>query len=401
MDKINIFSHAEYRPRNMSNNIPFDYMPINRKGYGENELLGFCVNRVNNWLGIQPMVYTLYANKNEPNKYNFKKRALQKFEINNYSNTRNSFKNIIPKDIYGSIHNNSIQTEESFWGYLKDLKLLDVNGDGKTDILYNNGHISTNARICIECGPRGLKDCDNNTISINNNTHFANLSGNGLPDIVQITENNKIEYRFSLGNGLWSSSFMFKPYGYNYKDIFLDNKGLIKHKDPTDSRLVNIVFADLIGNGCSDMIILDYNEPFRDDDIKKKYEERRDGVLKISIWLNHNGNLSQKPLYKEISIPPVEYDEDFYSVTLGGGGGILDNGNHRPSWSYQFQKITFNDLLGLGTKGVFVQRRTTESFFISLGLGEKPYLLQEMKNNIGSVTEISRSEEHTSELQSR
>ncbi len=214
-----------------------------------------------------------------------------------------------------------------------EVKMLDINGDGITDVLRNGSR--------LECFFQDREEGWNETRFVNRsqadnfpNVSFADpsvktadMNGDGLQDIV-IVKNGSLVYWPSKGHGNWGHRIQMKS--MPRLDYYFDPK--------------RILLGDLDGDGLADMAYIENN--------------------KITIWINQQGESWSDPI--EINGTPAVNDLD--SVRLA-------------------------DILGQGTPGILwtsdgsYQARNSW-FFLDLTGGTKPYVLQEMDNNMGAVTKV-------------
>ncbi len=214
-----------------------------------------------------------------------------------------------------------------------EVKMLDINGDGITDVLRNGSR--------LECFFQDREEGWNETRFVNRsqadnfpNVSFADpsvktadMNGDGLQDIV-IVKNGSLVYWPSKGHGNWGHRVQMKNMGrlgFTFKPE-------------------RLLLGDLDGDGLADMAYIENN--------------------KITIWINQQGEYWSDPI--EINGTPAVNDLD---------------------------SVRIADILGQGTPGILwtsdgsYQARNSW-FFLDLTGGTKPYILQEMDNNMGAVTKV-------------
>lgn len=214
-----------------------------------------------------------------------------------------------------------------------EVKLVDLNGDGITDLLRSGSRME-----CYFNDPKEgwhdlivkeRKDLDvfPNVNLSDARVRLADMTGDGLQDIVLIHDGH-VEYWPNMGYGNWgkrihmSNSPRF-PYGYDPKRILL---------------------GDISGDGPHDIIYVDYCE--------------------VLIWINQNGNGFRKvPIID--GTPPVTDMDAVRLMDLHGTGvsGILWSSDQRTNGRDHY-------------------------FFLDLTGGIKPYVLNEMNNNMGAITKV-------------
>jgi len=218
---------------------------------------------------------------------------------------------------------------------LKDpeVRLIDLTGDGVTDVLrsstrfecfFNDPQRGWGATRRVERGP--LKDFPNVNFS-DPHVKWGDLSGDGLQDIVLIHD-GAVDYWPNLGYGEWAKRLRMANsprFPFGY--------------DPR-----RILIGDVDGDGLSDLL----------------YVEDR----KVTLWINQSGNGWSAPI-EILGTPPVS-DLDATRVI---------------------------DLLGSGISGVLWTKDATSArqdhyLFLDLTGGSKPYLLNEMNNNMGAITKV-------------
>lgn len=214
-----------------------------------------------------------------------------------------------------------------------EVQLMDLSGDGITDVLRNGSRFEIYYHDREE-GWNDYRFVNKEQLTGFPNVSFADpririagLSGGGLQDIVRL-ENGSITYWPSQGYGKWGKPVVMKncprfPYGYNP---------------------ARIMMADFDGDGLTDLAYIDDNE--------------------VTLWINQSGNGWSDPIVIE-GTPRVSDMDSVRAVDMMGTGvpGIL--------WSYQ---------PGTGTR--------EQLYYLDLTGGVKPYLLNEMANNMGALTRV-------------
>lgn len=216
-----------------------------------------------------------------------------------------------------------------------NVRLLDINGDNKTDLLYadssafyhyiNNGEdwdpqpiVTKRKRDHLQWPDVSLADPS---------VRLSNIVGDGRSHIVQIFDRN-VFYWPNLGNGKWGTRKRIAnapklPRNYNPKRLFL---------------------ADINGTGMADIIYVDYD--------------------RVQYWINQSGQSFSDPI-EIVGTPQIAHSAILIADMKGTGtNGIL--------WSYHD---------GL--------RRTESYRYIDMCGGKKPFLLNRIENNTKVVTEIS------------
>lgn len=221
---------------------------------------------------------------------------------------------------------------------LKDpeVKLIDLTGDGVTDVLRSGTRFE-----CFFFHPQegwhktrfwprqsDLAVFPNVQFS-DSRVKWADMSGDTMQDLVLVHDGN-VEYYPNRGYGRFgkrvhmhnSPSF---PFGYDPRRILL---------------------GDVDGDGLADLIYVDDRQVF--------------------LWINQSGNGWSKDPIVIPGTPPMTDQDSVRIIDLKGTGvgGIL--------WSQA--------LRGDGRPHLF---------FLDFTAGNKPYVLQEMNNNIGSSTKVS------------
>ena len=221
-----------------------------------------------------------------------------------------------------------------------NLRLVDVDGDGRTDVLITGGDSLT---YYLSRGSEGFdapcrvpKDEDEErgpAVVFADETHsvfLADMSGDGLSDIVRI-RNGEVCYWPNLGYG------QFGP------KVTMDGAPWFDAPDEFDPRRLRL--ADIDGAGVADLVYL--------------------GATGVRLYENQSGNAWDAPM--DIANAPAVDKLAAIQVLdlLGNGTACLvwttaDAGDGEPSMRYI-------DLMG----------------------GRKPYLLTRTANNLGAETRIS------------
>lgn len=214
-------------------------------------------------------------------------------------------------------------------------RLLDLNGDGKADLLISEDNVfvwyqslgrkgysvahKTPHPFDEEQGPHIIFADATESIFL------ADMSGDGLTDIVRI-RNGEICYWPNLGYGKFAAK------------VGMDNAPLFDHANAFNPAYLRI--ADIDGSGTPDIIYL--------------------GKDKFTCWMNLSGNsFAKKPF--EISAFPKIDNEARITVT-----DLLGNGIACIVWSSHLQK---------DTQAPFK--------YIDLMSSKKPHIMTAYKNNLG------------------
>ncbi|HYJ37483.1 MAG TPA: SpvB/TcaC N-terminal domain-containing protein, partial [Chitinophagaceae bacterium] len=220
-----------------------------------------------------------------------------------------------------------------------DFLLIDLNGDGKQEILITDDNLFTwypslgekgfedSQKVWQsfdeEKGPRMLVRTDEQSIFL------SDMNGDGLTDIVRI-KNGSVCYWPSLGYGRFGAK------------ISMDNAPVFDHPDQFNASLIKL--SDIDGSGTTDIIYL--------------------GKQQYTIWLNQNGN-----------------------------GFLPEPQNITPfPGANKKSKISILDFLGTGTacivysSGLPAQREQPLRYIDIMG-GKKPHLMVAYKNNMGLEVE--------------
>lgn len=214
-----------------------------------------------------------------------------------------------------------------------EVKLVDLTGDGVTDAIRSGSRLE-----CFFNDPKkGWKETrwvGRQALNKFPNVNFSDprvkwgdMTGDGLQNILLVHDGN-IEYWPNLGYGKWGDRISVRNsprFRYGY--------------DPR-----RILVGDVDGDGLADIVYVDDK--------------------KVILWINQSGNGWSDPI--EIKGTPSVSDMDAVRLVdlLGTGiAGVL--------WSA--------DISGLSRQSMF---------FLDFTGGVKPYLLNEMDNHMGSLTQV-------------
>jgi RHS repeat-associated protein len=218
-------------------------------------------------------------------------------------------------------------------------KLIDLNGDGKADLIVSEEHaftwypsLGSLGYDSAELTPKPFDEERGPAIVFADETqsiHLTDMSGDGLSDIVRV-RNGEICYWPNLGYGKFGPKVTMKnaPY-FDHPEKF--NPGLLH-------------LADVSGTGATDILYLGQN--------------------KFKAWFNLSGNAWSEA--QEIApFPTTELPNQLSVIDL------LGNGTACVVWSsplpqYANAPMRYVDLMG----------------------GKKPYILSGYKNNLGHETRI-------------
>jgi len=212
-----------------------------------------------------------------------------------------------------------------------EVQLIDLNGDGITDVLRNGAKFE-----CFYNDPvqgfnkvrTAIKTFADFSFA-DPRIRFADMTGDGLQDIVLISS-GRVQYWPNMG------------YGRFGQKINMTNAPVFPEQyDPAQ-----ILLGDLDGDGQTDIAFVENNS--------------------VTLYVNQSGNGFSAPV-KIKNTPPVTNVKSIRIIDIMGIGqaGIL--------WS------VLNPGQGTGT----------QMYFLDLTKGNKPYVLQEMNNNMGSLTRVS------------
>ncbi len=219
-------------------------------------------------------------------------------------------------------------------------RLLDLNGDGKPDILITEDNVFTwyestgregfaGARKTVkildeEAGPHLVFTDPGQTVFL------ADMSGDGLTDMVRI-RNGEVSYWPNLGYGRFGAK------------VGMDSAPVFDHPDKYNPSFLRL--ADIDGSGTTDIIYLGNN--------------------RFSCWLNLGGNAFSPAPFEIDSFPAVHNQAN----------------------------ITVADLLGQGTACIvwsspLAKDAAAPLKYIDLMNGRKPHLMAAYKNNLGKEVSL-------------
>ena len=227
-------------------------------------------------------------------------------------------------------------------------RFVDLDGDGVVDALRTEDDFVLFFNRAEErrwdSEPRSRGPIDDNLRFESPTVKLADLSGDGLQDFVHVDAdgNGRLQVRYwpNLGDGRFGPAVAMA----NGPEI-RDNTA----SEPLGFEPTRLLLADVDGDGLDDLL----------------YIHLGDAVLQV--WINQTGNgWSLEPL-----LVPIPEHLSFVSPDA----------------------IRVEDLLGTGTAGVLWtsdrQPGAEDNYqFLDLTAGTKPYLLTEVRNNMGAVTRV-------------
>ncbi|MBK7474884.1 MAG: VCBS repeat-containing protein [Haliscomenobacter sp.] len=214
-------------------------------------------------------------------------------------------------------------------------RMLDLNGDGKPEVLITEDHVFTwyesRGRKGFDKAHRTVKSFDEEAgpavvfADAKQTIFLADMSGDGLTDIVRI-RNGEVCYWPNLGYGKFGAK------------VGMDNAPVFDHPDAFNPAYLQL--ADLDGSGTTDIVYL--------------------GKNKFSCWFNLSGNRFATTPF-EINAFPEVHREANITVT-----DLLGNGVACIVWSSPLSKDAASPLR-----------------YIDLMSGKKPHVMVFYKNNLG------------------
>lgn len=210
-----------------------------------------------------------------------------------------------------------------------EVRLIDLDGDGVTDVLRNGSRFE-----CFfnhpEKGFYKTRFTDKTFADFSfadPRIRFADMTGDGMQDIVLVSS-GQIHYWPNLGYGRFGEKVVM----------------LNPPRFPEEYNPLQILLGDLDGDGLTDLAFVENN--------------------RVTLYINQSGNRFSDPVVI-MGTPRIQSLEALRVTDLLGTGqsGIL--------WSFGAGEYTAGQM-----------------FFLDFTAGNKPYLLQEMNNNMGSLTRV-------------
>lgn len=210
-----------------------------------------------------------------------------------------------------------------------EVQLIDLDGDGITDVLRNGAKFE-----CFYNDPvkgfykvRTAEKTFANFSFADPRIRFVDMTGDGLQDIVLISS-GRVQYWPNMG------------YGRFGKKVNMTNAPVFPEQyDPAQ-----VLIGDLDGDGQADIAFVEMN--------------------KVTLYINQSGNGFSDPI--KIANTPRIYNLKALRIT-----DIMGTGQAGLLWSFGPDA---------GTPG--------KMFFIDFTKGNKPYVLEQMNNNMGSLTRV-------------
>lgn len=207
--------------------------------------------------------------------------------------------------------------------------LIDLDGDGVTDAIRSGSRFE-----CFFNDPRsGWRETRQPRRHVpgldfaDPRVRLADMSGDGLQDIVLVYDRN-VEFWPALGRGEWGQRIHMR-----------DSPRFPVGYDPE-----RILLGDVDGDGLADLIYVDHDA--------------------VTLWINQCGNGWSDP------------------ITITGTPPVTD-----------FDAVQLADVLGSGIRGLLWSRDAgsqgrAQMLFLDFSAATKPYLLNEVDNNMGAATNV-------------
>src|SRR5690554_1123678 len=210
-----------------------------------------------------------------------------------------------------------------------EVQLMELDGDGMTDVLRNGAKFE-----CLYNAPqkgfdkvRTAEKTFADFSFADPRIRFTDMTGDGLQDIVLISS-GRVQYWPNLG------------YGRFGKKVNMKNAPHF----PEQYNPAQVLIGDLDGDGLADIAFVENNS--------------------VTLYVNQSANgFSQGT--KIVNTPPVFNPND----------------------------LRITDVLGTGQPGILwsmagADGRNGKMYFLDFTKGNKPYILEEMNNNMGSITRV-------------
>lgn len=210
-----------------------------------------------------------------------------------------------------------------------EVQLIDLDGDGVTDVLRNGKRFE-----CFynhpEKGFHKVKTADKKFTDFSFSdprVRFADMTGDGLQDIVFISS-GRVQYWPNMGYGRFGNKINMKN----------------APRFPEQYNPAQILLGDLDGDGQADIAFVENNS--------------------VTLYINQSGNGFSEPT-KILNTPVVRDPKAIRLIDIMGTGqaGIL--------WT-----------MGGGSSAA------GKMYFLDFTKGNKPYVMEEMNNNMGSITRV-------------
>ncbi len=219
-------------------------------------------------------------------------------------------------------------------------RMLDLNGDGRPDVLITEDHVFTwyesAGRKGFETAHKTVKPFDEEAgphivfADPAQTIFLADMSGDGLTDIVRI-RNGEVCYWPNLG------------YGKFGRKVGMDHAPVFDHPDSFNPSYLQL--ADIDGSGATDIIYL--------------------GKNKFSCWMNLSGNAFSATPFEIVAFPEIHSQAE---VTVTD---LLGNGVACIVWSSNLSKDAHAPLK-----------------YIDLMNSRKPHIMVSYKNNLGKEVSL-------------